>query len=191
MKSTWAKGPRACTPTTRGMGPRQAGKKVQQSMKPLWMTAAMVLLCLAGCETTPFQKSSDDPPVELLDDNKGAETALSDPGLAPALARRFKAVPIPQGLREDRERSFVYDSKSTQVARMVYNSKHGLAELARFYLKYAPEEGWTLVSTTQVDESVSLLFTKPGRRLEVSASRQGVGRSNKLVILYLPEESPA
>jgi hypothetical protein len=148
-------------------------------------------LVLMGCETTPFQKKDDKPPVELLDDNGGGAPTIADPGLAPALARRFKEVPIPQGLNEDQETTFVYDSKSTQVARMVYYTKDSLADLARFYLKYAPEEGWKQVSTTQVDQSVSLLFTKPGRRLDIQASRQGVGRSNKLVILYLPEENTA
>ena len=164
--------------------------KVPNPMKYCALAAATLMLVLTGCETTPFQKKSD-PPVELLDDKGASDAPAAAPGLAPALSRRFKEVPIPQGLREDQDRTFVYDSKSTQVARMVYYTKDSLADLARFYHKYAPEQGWTLVSTTQVDQSVSLLFTKPGRRLDVSASRQGVGRNNKLVILYLPEEGGA
>jgi len=149
--------------------------------------AIALLLAAAGCETTPFQKKSD-PPVELLNSSGAAAPAISAPGLAPAMARRFRDVPLPQGLREDTDRSFVYDSQATQVARMVYFTKDSMGDLAQFYMKYAPDEGWKLVSTTQVDKSVSLLFSKPGRRLDVSASRQGVGRSNKLVILYLPED---
>jgi hypothetical protein len=154
--------------------------------------ALIAALSLIGCETTPFQRSDDPPPVELLDDSgeKGPESVEpGQPGLAPALARRFKDVPLPQELREDTDRTFVYDSKSTQVARMVYYSKNSLADLAQFYIKYAPEEGWKLISTTQADQSVNLLFGKTGRRLDVSARRLGVGRSNQLVILYLPEDS--
>ena len=159
-------------------------------MKYFSLAAAILLVFVTGCETTPFQKKSD-PPVELLDDKGESAGPGAEPGLAPALARRFKEVPIPQGLREDQDRTFVYDSKSTQVARMVYYTKDSLSDLARFYHKYAPEQGWKLVSPTQVDQSVSRLFPKPGRRLDVSASRQGVGRNNKLVILYLPEEGGA
>jgi len=162
-------------------------------MKYNLLYALFVALALTGCETTPFQRSDDPPPVELLDDTgeKGADSAEPvEPGLAPALARRFKDVPLPQDLREDTDRTFVYDSKSTQVARMVYYSKDSLAELAQFYIKYAPEEGWKLISTTQADQSVNLLYGKTGRRLDISARRQGVGRSTQLVILYLPEDSP-
>ncbi len=152
------------------------------------VTMVLAVVVLTGCETTPFQKS-DKPPVELLDSNDSGGTSITAPGLIPAMARRFKEVPLPEGLREDTERSFVYDSKSTQVARMVYYTKDSLSELARFYIKYAPEDGWKLISTTQVDESVTLLFGKPGRRLDVTASRQGVGRSNRLLVLYLPEDN--
>lgn len=152
------------------------------------LAVGVFTLLIAGCETTPFKKT-DNPPVELLDSKPGEAPTVAAPGLIPAMSRRFKDVPLPQGLREDTDRSFVYDSKSTQVARMVYYSKDSLGELARFYISHAPEQGWKLVSTTQVDKSVSLLFTKAGRRLDVSASRQGVGRSNQLVILYLPEDN--
>lgn len=157
-------------------------------MKIYVLMASIVTLGLAGCETTPFQRS-DDPPVELLDDKNGSASSTIEPGLIPAAARRFKDLPLPQGLKEDMERSFVYDSKSSQVARMVYYTKNSLADLAQFYIKEAPEEGWKLVSTTQVEDSVNLLFSKLGRRLDINVNRQGVGRSNKLVLLYLPDES--
>lgn len=156
-------------------------------MKYVAVAMALGLLTMTGCQTSPFQKS-DDPPVELLDDKTSGEIQIREPGLIPAMARRFRDVPLPQGLREDTDRSFVYDSKSTQVARMVYFTKDSLSDLAQFYIRQAPNEGWKLVSTTQVDKSVNLLFSKPGRRLDVKASRQGVGRSNQLVILYLPED---
>ncbi|MCF6286922.1 MAG: hypothetical protein L3K26_17295 [Candidatus Hydrogenedentes bacterium] len=148
--------------------------------------AGITILSLAGCETTPF-KRSDDPPVELLNDKGEATAPVAEPGLTPAMARRFKDVPLPSGLREDTEQTFVFDSKATQVARMVYYTKDSLRDLAQFFIKRAPEEGWKVVSTTQVDDSVNLLFAKTGRRMDVNINRQGVGRSNRLVILYLPE----
>lgn len=156
-------------------------------MKYIAVAMVAALTTLTGCQTSPFQKS-DDPPVELLDDKTSGDVQIREPGLIPAMARRFRDVPLPQGLREDTDRSFVYDSKTTQVARMVYSTKDSISELAQFYIRQAPTEGWKLVSTTQVDKSVNLLFTKPGRRLDVKASRQRVGRSNQLVILYLPED---
>ena len=127
--------------------------------------------------------------MELLDDKDGTSASVSTPGLIPSASQRFKEVPLPMNLREDTERTFVYDSKNTQVARMVYYSKDSLRDLAQFYIRQTKDSGWKLISTTQVDESVTLLFNKPGRRMDVNVSRQGVGRSNQLVILYLPEEA--
>ena len=126
--------------------------------------------------------------MELLDDSASPGTTISAPGLIPSTSQRFKEVPLPMNLREDTERTFVYDSKSTQVARMVYYSKDSLRDLAQFYIRQTKDSGWKLISTTQVDESVALQFTKPGRRMDVNIRRQGVGRSNQLVILYLPDE---
>ena len=167
--------------------PGHANMKVPEVMKYNFLITAVALLALVGCKTAPFSKKSEDPPVELLDNKADTATPALEPGLTPAVARRFKDVPLPSGLHEDTERTFVYDSRATKVARMVYSSKDSLRSLARFYIKQAPEDGWKLESTTQVDDSVSLLFRKAGLRLNVDISRQGLGRSNRLILLYLPE----
>jgi hypothetical protein len=64
-------------------------------------------------------------------------------------------------------------------------------ELAQFYITNAPLDNWTLVSTTQSEDSVLLFFTKSGKRLNVESRRVGVGRSNELILNYLPAEEPA
>ncbi len=99
---------------------------------------------LAGCESTPFQ-SSDQPPVKLLSES---ETGTSTPpvettvGLVPSPHKRFNEIPLPDGLREDTVRSFVYDSRSVKIGKMVYYSKNTVNELAQFYITNAPlDEG--------------------------------------------------
>lgn len=148
---------------------------------------------LAGCESTPFQ-SSEQPPVKLLSES---ETGTSTPpvettvGLVPSPHKRFNEIPLPDGLREDTVRSFVYDSRSVKIGKMVYYSKNTVNELAQFYITNAPLDNWTLVSTTQSEDSVLLFFTKSGKRLNVESRRVGVGRSNELILNYLPAEEPA
>lgn len=155
----------------------------------------MVVLAalLAGCETTPFQ-SSEEPPVKLLSETeKGSYTppAATTAGLVPSPHKRFNEIPLPDGLREDTVRTFVYDSRSVKIGKMVYYSKNTVNELAQFYITNAPLDNWTLVSTTQSEDSVLLFFTKPGKRLNVESRRVGVGRSNELVLSYLPAEESA
>lgn len=161
-------------------------------------TFAAILLAgylLAGCESMPF-KTDDKPPVKLLSDSeKGSYTpppgADSSPGLVPSPHKRFNEIPLPEDLREDTQRSFVYDSRSVKIGKMVYYSKATINELAQFYISNAPQEGWNLVSTTQSEDSVLLFFVKPGKRLNVESKRGGVGRSNELILNYLPAEEAA
>lgn len=147
-------------------------------------------ILIAGCETMPFQ-SDDQPPVKLLSDSGtggAAPAATSGPGIAAAPHKRFNEIPLPDDLREDTQRSFVYDSRSVKIGKMVYYSKATINELAQFYITNAPQDGWSLVSTTQSEDSVLLFFVKPGKRLNVESKRAGVGRSNELILNYLPAE---
>lgn len=150
-----------------------------------------VILCaclaMAGCKSTPFQRSSN-PPVELLDESAKKSAPVSVSGLAASPQRRFKDIPLPNGLREDTQSTFVYDSKSVKIGKMVYTSKASVNELAQFYISNAPNSDWRLLSTTQADDSISLFFEKPGRRLNVDVKRRGIGRGNVLILTYLPAE---
>ncbi len=148
---------------------------------------------LAGCESTPFQ-SDEQPPVKLLGESEKSAASLpaeTTVGLVPSPHKRFNEIPLPDGLREDTVRSFVYDSRTVKIGKMVYYSKNTVNELAQFYITNAPLDNWTLVSTTQSEDSVLLFFTKPGKRLNVESRRVGVGRSNELILNYLPAEEPA
>lgn len=152
-------------------------------------------LLFAGCETMPFQ-TEEEPPVKLLGASEsggsGSTNAPIDgPGIPAAGHKRFNEIPLPDGLREDTQRTFVYDSRSVRIGKMVYNSKNTVNELAQFYITNAPLDGWNLVSTTQSEDSVLLFFVKQGKRLNVESRRVGVGRSNELILNYLPAEEAA
>jgi hypothetical protein len=150
-------------------------------------------LLFAGCETLPFQ-TEEEPPVKLLGapESGGIGSApISGIGIPAASHKRFNEIPLPEDLREDTQRSFVYDSRSVKIGKMVYNSKRSVNELAQFYITNAPLDGWNLVSTTQSEDSVMLFFVKQGKRLNVESRRVGVGRSNELILYYLPAEEAA
>lgn len=115
---------------------------------------------------------------------------VAGPGIPASRDKRFREIPLPENLREDTQRTFVYDSRTVKIGKMVYYSKHSINELAQFYIDKAPLDGWSLLSTTQSEDSVLLFFVKPGKRLNVESRRGGVGRSNELILNYLPAEEP-
>lgn len=165
--------------------------------KKMTIAAGAILAAglLGACQTPiqmPWQKSSAPPPVELLEEPtpEPAPVAPLQEGLALSPQQRFKDVPLPAGLKEDFERSYVYESTSLQIGRMVYTSKAGVNELANFYLKEAPTAQWVLESALQAEGGQTLIFKKPGKRLEVKVQEQGVPRP-RLVILNLTPESDA
>jgi len=100
--------------------------------------------------------------------------------------QRFKDVPLPQDAHEDLERTYVYESGTLQIGRMVYTSKASINELAQFYIRECPAAEWKLERALQAG-GAELLFRKPGKRLDVEIRSQGVGRSQLLVLNLTPD----
>lgn len=152
------------------------------------LVAMACVLALQGCQNgvqVPWQKSAQPPPVEMMD--TPAPVGPPESSLPMSPQQRFKDVPLPAGLREDFERSYVYESANLQIGRMVFTSRANVNELANFYIREAPLGGWKLESALQAQGGQTLLFTKPGKRLEVRVQEQGVGRSRLLVLNLTPE----
>jgi len=72
------------------------------------------LFLSVGCGSLPWKKKKEQPPVELLDETKSASTnGITETGttLVPG-PQRFKDVPLPDKVKEDFDRSYVYESGS-------------------------------------------------------------------------------
>ncbi len=167
------------------------------------MVGMIAVVILSGCQSMPWQKSEPMPPVELLDDTpkgdtpKGAppsQTATADPakssGLELATSQRFKDVPLPSKAKEDAERSYVYESAALQIGRMVYNIHANPNDIANFYIGECPAAGWKLDNAQQALGNTYLLFTKPGKRLEVTVQPLGMGRGERLILHMVPDGQP-
>jgi hypothetical protein len=157
-------------------------------------SALMLVFLSSGCETLPWDRQDNSVPA--VDGEVGAlepmpyEAASApnvQPGLALATNQRFPDVPLPIGVSEDFDRTYVYETRDIKVGRLVYTSKSSLNELAEFYLRECPVADWRLLSSMQA-EGIHMIFEKPGKRLEVSVRSQGVGRSNLLILNLTPLE---
>ncbi len=147
----------------------------------------------AGCQTMPWQRDTM-PPVELLEDTETSQgTVTAAPPQTPALQmapnQRFKDVPLPMKAKEDLDRSYVYESPSMQVGRMVYTIRAPVNDIAQFYIDACPAADWKLVSVKQGTGGAELLFRKPGKKLEVSILPLGMLRGKRLVLHLVPEQA--
>jgi len=165
-------------------------------MTRIAVVGIVAVAILTGCQSMPWQKKEPMPPVELLDDTpKGAPPSQSatpvpdatkPSGLALSANQRFKEVPLPEKAKEDPDRSYVYESSALQIGRMVYNIHADPNDIANFYIQECPAAGWKLDNAQQALGNTYLLFTKPGKRLEVTVQPLGMGRGQRLILHMVP-----
>jgi hypothetical protein len=163
-----------------------------QKIKSICLIIAGSMIFL-GCQSQnmpsmPWQRSQNThPPVELLDDTPtGTPAPPVQEGLGLSPTQRFKDVPLPDGVRADNDRSYIYEDATLEIGRMVYTSRSSVNELAQFYIQQCPAAGWTLDRVLQA-EGAHLHFSKPGKRLEVIIRSLGVGRSQELILHLTPD----
>jgi len=146
-------------------------------------------MVVAGCATDPLKKRGPGPLSEL-DETTGTEApSLPKAGLLVAPNRRFPDIPLPQNVKEDIERSYVYESSSLKLGRMVYTSRDSLSELAQFYIRECPPNDWNLESVLQA-EGYEMVFKKPGKRLTVLIRNLGIAQGRLLILNLTPQDVP-
>lgn len=145
------------------------------------IAALALITALGACATATDDAVSSG--SALSADTEAADAAS---GLAAAPEQRFPDIPLPADVRENMERTFVYQAPGLEVGRMVYTSKATVQELSQFFIRELPALDWTLESVTQAENSVSLFFNKPEKRLEVTVSGQGIARSQEIVLHLKP-----
>ncbi len=158
------------------------------SMGIILITLVSILFSL-GCGSMPWKKNNEQPPpVELLDETKQATGNLPEgtTTLIPG-SQRFKDVPLPDKVKEDFERSYVYESSTIQVGRMVYSIRADANDVAQFYVKECPKHGWKLDNVIQ-GNGIQLNYSKEGKKLQVNVFPQGIGRPKQLVLTLTPSE---
>jgi hypothetical protein len=152
-------------------------------------------LVLSACETikNPFPRKSN-PPAELGASEpapspapaQGVEAAPVPQGLALSSQQRFSDIPLPQGVKEDSEKTFVYEDKALQVGRMVYTTRSSVNDLANFYIRECPAADWQLQNVIQAD-GAELLFSKPSKRLKIVIRNHGTTAGRELILTMTPE----
>lgn len=147
-------------------------------------------LFLQACNGAGFWNRT--PPPVTLDDPASSDQmyttpAVEPPGLPLSTEQRFEDVPVPKGAKPDLERTFVYQSASLHLGRLVYSSRASLTDLAQFYIREAPTGQWQLQDTIEADKGVILLFNKAGQRMVVDVKDLGLAKGRRLTVTVTPE----
>ena len=146
--------------------------------------AVLLAVTLAGCQNMPWQRDSDVGGVDYYEDGD-YDAPIDEPGLAMSPDTRFQDIPLPDGLREVPEQTYVYETRNLRMGRMVYNTRHSIADLSNFFLKHTPAAGWEVVSVVE-GADVTLKFAKEGRELTVDLKERGMLMGRRVVINYTP-----
>lgn len=171
-------------------------------MKRYFVLAVLVAVALPACSSWNGptiswngKNSAQGPQAPVVDplDGPGQSAAGSPapPGLALSPEQRFKDIPLPVGLTEDLERSFVYQSSSLQIGRMVYSSRASIQDLANFFLRECPAAQWQVANVEEAGAK-TLEFKKPGKRLKVIVQEVGsVPKGRRVSITLSPDDGGA
>ena len=160
---------------------------MKNSLLALTLSAGIVF---TGCDASqmPWAKKSGEPVAELESVDSAGTTTIPEPGLQLSAEQRFSDLPLPLGAKQDQERSFIYESPTLQVGRMVYSSKAGLNELSQFFIRECPTANWKLQNVTEAG-GTQLVFNKPDRQLTITILDLGVGRGREIILLLIPDAS--
>ncbi len=74
---------------------------------------------------------------------------------------QFEDIPLPPGMKLNREESFIYETKATKTGLLVYEGKGDMGLLARFFKEQMPNYQWRLVSNFEI-HNIMLTFVKEG-----------------------------
>jgi hypothetical protein len=153
------------------------------------LSAALISVLLVGCQSVKWPWSKDSSMPVASTDTTGTATdapLVPEPGLATSPEQRFSDLPLPMGVKQDADRSFVYESNTLQIGRMVYTCKSSVNEISQFFIRECPSANWKLQNVTEAG-GTQLIFTKPDRRLTVVVQNLGVARGRQITLLLVPD----
>ena len=161
------------------------------------LTSALLVSTVLGfgCQSNPLGGSNpfarrSEPVVDMNTAPGVTPPPVAEPGLPLSTDQRFRDVPLPVGVKEDLERSYVYESSTLQIGRMVYTSRETVNALAQFFIRECPTADWKLEHVVQAD-GADLEFRKAGKRLDVTVRDLGPTKGRMVVINLAPTEGSA
>lgn len=169
-------------------------------MYRLLMLIALAGLLLGGCQTGgtdpgldaqlsgPAKDDTSLAPPGSSGTQAGSTAQTLVPGLGLSSEQRFSDVPLPMDLKEDSEHSYVFESESLQMGKIVYHTHASVADLSSFYLRECPAAEWKLDNKLE-SGTVYMVFLKPGKRLLVTIERKHGCIPYRLLTLNLTPDS--
>ena len=164
----------------------------------------VLVIVMCGCETTgtppppppdgdaaPAAEAAAPAPAPSPLDAAPAPASSATPaaggGLALSQSQVFSDIPLPENVKENQERTYIYKSGSFRIGRMVYKCKAPVEELSAFYHRECPAAGWQGPRENKAEGWVRLEFKKENMRLEISIRDRGGMKRRELILELTPE----
>jgi len=106
-----------------------------------------------------------------------AQTTQSNVKTAPVQEEQVKEeilganVPVYPGFKLIPSKSFIYESGSVKVGRLIFTGRAPIKNIVSYYKAVLPEKGWEPLTITVNGNSAQLTFTSPDQVLQIEASK--------------------
>ncbi len=137
---------------------------------------AIISISLTGCTTGTLSKiivPSEEP--QLTEGGNKTEIALY---------YDFKDVPVPRGLKIEREKSFVFQTTEFSTGFLAFSGRMEPDSIINYFIDKMPEDGWRLLSSFKKSPKSLMFFLKENRFCIITIASKG--RTANVEILVTP-----
>jgi hypothetical protein len=145
---------------------------------PSLLVLGCVLVTFAGCETLPSWAGGS---RDTVGEESLAEVPMVESVFPPAAAARFDDVPVPEAMKMEHERSFVFQSESLEVGFLIYEGRLTPEDAAQFFVDSLPRAGWALLDVIEYND-ITIKFDQPEKNLIIHISPKFRGCVAKIIL---------
>ena len=145
---------------------------------PGLLVLGCVLVAFTGCETMPVWPASSG---DTVSEESLAEIPTVESVFPPAAAARFDDVPVPEGMKMEHKRSFVFQSGALEVGFLIYTGPLMPEEAAQFFVDALPRAGWNLLDVLEYND-ITIKLDQPEKNLIIHVSPKFRGCVVKIIL---------
>ncbi len=145
---------------------------------PSLLVLGCVLVTFAGCETFPSWPGGS---RDAVSEESLADIPTIESVFPPAAAARFEDVPVPEAMKMEHKRSFVFQSEALEIGFLIYEGRLMPEEAAQFFVDTLPRAGWNLLDVIEYND-ITIKFDQPEKNLIIHVSPKFRGCVAKIIL---------
>jgi len=131
------------------------------------------LIAISGCKMVEEVTKKDKPVISKVENMANF---------------RFEDLPVPNNLTLQNDDSFVYETDNYRTGILKYRGNDNFKNIGNFYKSELPKYNWNLISSIEYQETMQLIFDKPGWITVIYIEQDG--STVNLTITIGPKSNP-